>query len=100
MSFDRPGVCLSEDLQASEIKAGTKKKREIVRMGRNIDKQELNSEKKSENHFERLSLMHIWKCYIIMQMSFVYPANSSFNSILFTNANGQVGFCFCESQRE
>lgn len=54
------------------------KKRKTVKMGRNSNKQKLNSGKRSGNYFERLFLKHIWKCYIIMQMSSsVYPANSS-----------------------
>lgn len=43
-AFDRLGVCLSRDLQATEIKARTKRKKrerekkETVRMGRKSDK--------------------------------------------------------------
>lgn len=49
MAFDLECVWVG-DLQASEIKAGTKK-REIVRIGRNSDKQELNLGKKKWEPF-------------------------------------------------
>lgn len=48
---------MSGDLQASEIKTGTKKGREIPRMGQGGDKSELNSGKE-----ERANLRgYIWK---------------------------------------
>ena len=44
--------------------------------------------KRGGSHFERLYLMHIWKCHITMQTpSFVYPAKPSANSILLNRWN-------------